>query len=73
MNAAAEGLPASRLGQCSSIDLMSRYIAITAQMRDGNPDDLAPMRDQLRELIVDRLGLEVATAFITEVERAAGL
>lgn len=71
MNAAAERLPGIRLEDCSSIDLMSRYIAITAEMRRSPTEHLAATQQRLRELIVKRIGPEVAATFIGEVERAA--
>lgn len=71
MNAAADRQRAPQLGDCSSIDVMSRYIAVTAQLRCCAADELIAQRAELRDIIIDRLGLSVGMAFINEVERAA--
>lgn len=69
MNAAASA-QRDRLDECSSIDVMSRYITLTAQIRHSACADLVAMRDALRETILTRLGLEVGCAFIREVDSA---
>lgn len=71
---AADEIPAAHpLNASSSVDLMSRYIALTAQLRDGDAGrrDLIATRAAVRDAIIDRIGLQAGMAFINDVERAA--
>lgn len=69
----ADEIPAApKLTDCSSIELMSRYIALTAQLHDGACDrlDIIQARAAMRDAIIDRVGLQAGMAFMNDVERA---
>ena len=73
MTSADELQPANTIHDLCHADLLAHYIALTQQIIDCDGTagtELRDMRAQARDVIIERLGLDVGMAFINDVERA---